>query len=499
MKTMENKRKLRAYVETLPMHCDPWEAYQRIAVREEQRYSCLLESGRGGRYSFLCVSPQPFVEWKDGRFTQFEAGRRKIRLAGDGRGGVPDPLAPIRRQIAEHRGDPVEGLPFSGGWIGCFSYDWVRLFETLPSKAQKDLDLPEMFLLYCNQVVVFDHARETITIVVSAPEGREASVLARQRVRQIVGALQAPRCQRDNGRRNRPAITAGSRLSPEYSMNRDAFLEAVIRIREYIQAGDVFQVNVSLREGRQTDATPEAIYGVLRTMNPSPYMAFVRTPEWQLVSCSPELLVKKRGAYIETRPIAGTRPRGRSEAEDLALEQELLHNEKEKAEHIMLVDLERNDIGRVAKFGTVRVEKLMAVERYSHVMHLVSRISGVLDGKFDALDVLRACFPGGTITGAPKVRTMEIIEELEPVRRGFYTGSLGWIGWNGDMEFNILIRTMILTGGMAYVQAGAGIVFDSDPEREYEESLQKAAVLWRAWETAERQAGEGGQSHGSGD
>jgi para-aminobenzoate synthetase component 1 len=266
---------------------------------------------------------------------------------------------------------------------------------------------------------------------------------------------------------------------------REDYMRAVRQIQRYIADGDVFQVNLSLRQSRPLRTAPEDIYECLRVLNPSPYMGMLRFPDFQLVSASPELLVRSYRGRLSTCPIAGTRRRGKSEAEDRALAEELLANEKERAEHIMLVDLERNDLGRICRYGSVKVTDLMRIERYSHVMHLVSQVEGDLAPGKDAFDIIAATFPGGTITGAPKVRTMQIIEELEPVRRGPYTGSIGWIDYNGNMEFNIIIRTLVVTGGTGYIQAGAGIVIDSDPAREYKESLNKAKALWKAIEMSE--------------
>jgi para-aminobenzoate synthetase component 1 len=267
-----------------------------------------------------------------------------------------------------------------------------------------------------------------------------------------------------------------------------AFEEAVSKIQTYIAQGDVFQVNLSVRQSKKLNATAMDVYEALRAFNPSPYMAYIEAPDFAVVSGSPELLVKRHGNELSTRPIAGTRPRGKSEAEDLALAQELIDNDKERAEHVMLVDLERNDLGRVSTYGTVEVDEFMVIERYSHVMHIVSNVRGeIAEGKTNA-DVVRAMFPGGTITGAPKIRTMEIIEELEPVRRGLYTGSIGWLGFTGDMEFNIVIRTAFVKDGVAHIQAGAGIVIDSVPEREYQESLNKAKAMWQAKAMAEERA-----------
>jgi para-aminobenzoate synthetase component I len=279
--------------------------------------------------------------------------------------------------------------------------------------------------------------------------------------------------------------TAGSAAAPSVSMTKQQFIEAVQRVKQYIAQGDVFQVNLSVRQSQPLLAHPFAVYKQLRTINPSPYMGYLHTPQFQVVSGSPELLVRKRGQRLETRPIAGTRSRGRTKTEDEQIAQKLLASEKERAEHAMLVDLERNDLGRVCAYGTVHVDEWMTVERYSHVMHIVSHVSGTIAPEYDAFAVIRAMFPGGTITGAPKVRTMEIIEELEPVRRGLYTGSIGWIDFQGNMELNIAIRTMVVKDGIAHVQAGAGIVIDSNPEHEYKECLKKAAALWRAKELSE--------------
>ncbi|MFL6554563.1 MAG: anthranilate synthase component I family protein, partial [Bacillus sp. (in: firmicutes)] len=271
----------------------------------------------------------------------------------------------------------------------------------------------------------------------------------------------------------------------EVSMTEDDFKQAVTKVQQYISQGDVFQVNLAVRQSKQIEVEALKVYEQLRSLNPSPYMAYLHTPDFQLVSGSPELLVKKNGQEVSTRPIAGTRSRGKNHEEDIKLANELIENEKERAEHVMLVDLERNDLGRVCKYGTVEVNEFMVIEKYSHVMHIVSNVRGELAEDKSSSDIIDAVFPGGTITGAPKVRTMEIIEELEPVQRGIYTGSLGWIDFSGDLELNIIIRTMLIKDGMAHVQAGAGIVIDSNPKHEYKESMKKAAALWKAKEMAE--------------
>ncbi len=276
----------------------------------------------------------------------------------------------------------------------------------------------------------------------------------------------------------------------EVSMSEEIFIQAVQRVQHYISQGDVFQVNLSVRQSQPISLPALDVYEKLRELNPSPYMGYIQTPEYQLVSASPELLIKKKGKEVSTRPIAGTRSRGKDESEDLELANELIENEKERAEHVMLVDLERNDLGRVCTYGSVEVDEFMVIEKYSHVMHIVSNVRGELaDGK-DGFDLIDAVFPGGTITGAPKIRTMEIIEELEPVTRGPYTGSFGWINFNGDLELNIIIRTMLVKDGFAHVQAGAGVVIDSNPVNEYKESLKKAIALWMAKEMAEQEKGD---------
>ena len=273
----------------------------------------------------------------------------------------------------------------------------------------------------------------------------------------------------------------------EVSFTKEDFAQAVRKVQDYIAAGDVFQVNLSVRQSRPLHVAPIIMYEALRALNPSPYMAFIQASDFAVVSGSPELLIERNDQIVETRPIGGTRPRGATAAEDEKYEQQLRSDVKECAEHVMLVDLERNDIGRIAKYGTVEVNELMVIERYSHVMHLVSNVRAQVAENKTNTDVLRAMFPGGTITGAPKIRTMEIIEELEPVQRGLYTGSIGWLGFTGDMVFNIVIRTAYIKENMAHIQAGAGLVIDSNPESEYVESLNKAKAMWQAKALAEEQ------------
>lgn len=454
--------------------------------RQKNEFFALLQSGRGGRYSYLGHGLFGVVKAKNGQMWFRAGGRvRKITTA--------DPLATFKREMERWRAPRLpEGPDWLGGAAGYLAYDLVRYFERLPQLSADDLRLPDFYFLLYRDVIAYDHAEAAAYIISNgfAQEG-EGFDAAAARVEELQRELEASGREEFGREAGDGAASPASRLfhgkdgpgGPIHlSLDKEAFVRAVEKVQEYIAGGDVFQVNLSLRQSRPLVAAPWTIYCNLLQINPSPYMAYLQVPEFQVVSGSPELLIKVKGSGIRTRPIAGTRPRGQNRDEDLRLAQELLANEKERAEHIMLVDLERNDLGRVCRYGTVEVSELMVIEEYSHVMHIVSGITGELDEGKDAYDAIRACFPGGTITGAPKVRTMEIIEELEPVRRGIYTGSIGWIGFNGDLELNIVIRTLLAKDGWAHVQAGAGIVIDSDPEAEYRESLKKAEALWRAFE-----------------
>lgn len=427
-----------------------------------------LESGRIGSYTMAGVRPVGHIRTKNGVTTIQEAGEQKQRTEA--------PfilLEEIRARYASAR--PAGMPPFFGGLAGYVSYDAVRYLERLPEQAEDDLTTADLSLYWYDEVAVFDHQAERLFVAVTRDTEAEATLALATEVvswRQPcpLPVFAAPyENQVDRGR----------------SFERSAFIEAADRIKRYIEAGDVFQVNLAVRQQEPLRTTPAHIYDVLRMVNPSPYMGYFADEELVLVSASPELLVEKIGSSLATRPIAGTRPRGKDEAEDLALAKTLLDNEKERAEHVMLVDLERNDLGRVSQYGSVYVDELMVIEKYSHVQHIVSNVRGEIAEGETGSSVLAAMFPGGTITGAPKIRTMEIIEELEPVRRGIYTGSLGFISWADDAIFNILIRTLVAKDGMAYIQAGAGIVTDSDLESEYEESLSKAKALWVAKELAE--------------
>lgn len=480
-------------------------------------YASLLESGKEGRYTMVGSRPVEILAGRQDkaeiRAPDGEAWRIVDTLQGS-------PLDIIRQWLGKWRAPRPESFPdcCCGGAIGYLSYDVVRSLEKLPTLAADDLQLPEYLFQRFNRLWVVDHREQAAYAVVHVEMGdeplteaqlakryREAESAAEEMVRQwrawcedggdpAVGLRLGRMRSRMEADRLQIDVERIPGLST--SMDKEAFRAAVLQIQQYIRQGDVFQVNLSLRQSLASDVAPEQLYEWLRQVNPSPYMGMLRTPGFSLVSGSPELLVKLDDGRLSARPIAGTRRRGRSPEEDQAMEAELLSSEKERAEHIMLVDLERNDLGRVAAYGSVKVPELLTVERYSHVMHLVSQVEARLAPGKDALDVVAAMFPGGTITGAPKIRTMEIIEELEPVRRGPYTGSMGWIDYAGNMEFNIIIRTIACVDGMCHIQAGAGIVIDSDPEREFYECLNKAKALWKTVQYA--QMSKGGNASDSG-
>ncbi len=441
-------------------------------IAQQYKEHVVLESGRGGRYSIAAFNPEIIFSGKNNQLTITQGGSSST-LEGN-------PLELMKNQMEKYQVPAVEDLPdFQGGAIGYLSYDYARYIEKLPALAKDDSGIPEVYFQLFKEWFVFDHQTDKLWLMVLTEKGQEQQ--AEDKLSEWKGLWEE----------NTPAIPAEkkpARDDLQVSMDEAEFIEAVKKVQQYIAQGDVFQVNLSVRQSKPIETEAIEVYRQLRKLNPSPYMGYLHTQEFQLVSGSPELLAKVKGSEVSTRPIAGTRSRGRTDEEDLQLANELINNEKERAEHVMLVDLERNDLGRVCKFGTVEVNEFMVIEKYSHVMHIVSNVRGELAEGETWFDVVNATFPGGTITGAPKVRTMEIIEELEPVRRGPYTGSLGWFGFNGNMELNIIIRTMLVKDGMAHVQAGAGVVIDSIPANEYKESLKKAIALWKAKELAEGKA-----------
>lgn len=444
---------------------------------EAERAHVFLESGRGGHFTIGAWNPLATAQSvKDGLLVNWRNGDSEI-LLGESLSLLEDLVA--KYQVSFNAELPV----FQGGAIGFVAYDYARKIEELPDSSEDDLHIPDIYFYIFDCWAVHDVNTNKVTLMklensdVDLEEWANAWHVAAQ------AGLNDRKFEKTSAVE---IVNAESELLVSFAGTD--FEEAVTKIQSYIAQGDVFQVNLSVRQSKKLTASAIDVYEALRAFNPSPYMAYIEAPDFAIVSGSPELLVKRHGNELSTRPIAGTRPRGKSEEEDTVLAQELIDNDKERAEHVMLVDLERNDLGRVSKYGTVEVDEFMVIERYSHVMHIVSNVRGeIAEGRSNA-DVIRAMFPGGTITGAPKIRTMEIIEELEPVRRGLYTGSIGWLGYTGDMEFNIVIRTAFIKDSVAYIQAGAGIVIDSVPQREYQESLNKAKAMWQAKAMAEGRA-----------
>ena len=437
-------------------------------------HAAFLESGRGGNYSIAAWNPKVIVKsveqgielkWNDGCI-EYRQG---------------ESLFLLEQLLNEYKTETISSLPdFQGGAIGFISYDYARKIERLPELAKDTLNVPDLYFYLFTEWAIHDVKTDDVTLM----KRSESEIDLDEWASAWKAAADASRTKR--------LFYAGKAIDVvndenelQISFSNEAFQQAVRQIQEYISAGDVFQVNLSVQQAKKLNAPPITMYEAVRSFNPSPYMSFIKSDLFTVVSGSPELLIKRTGKELSTRPIAGTRPRGKTEQEDYELASELINNIKERAEHVMLVDLERNDLGRVSRYGTVEVDEFMVIERYSHVMHIVSNVRGELaEGKTNT-DVIRAMFPGGTITGAPKIRTMEIIEELEPVRRGLYTGSVGWIGYNGDMELNIVIRTAFIQDRIAYIQAGAGIVIDSIPANEFQESLNKAKAMWQAKAMAE--------------
>lgn len=455
-------------------------------VRSLMRFSgsphvFLLESVEGGerwgRYSFLGFDPlQVWEVWGDE--VRIKEGERSIRIPHGG-----DPLGMLRGILRKHQGVKVQGLPrFWGGAVGYLGYDLVRFMERVGRTPKPSLDVPDGILLFTDPLLIFDNVRHTIQVVLTADVGEEPRDLelvyqqARERLEGVCSRLREP-LEVSCGQNGSAGETV---FLPESNMEKQAFLDAVRKAKEEILSGELIQVVLSQRFQVQASVDPISLYRALRFINPSPYLFFFKSGDVTLVGSSPELLVRLEDGALDLRPIAGTRPRGRTEQEDRLLAHELLSDPKERSEHVMLVDLGRNDLGRVARTGSVQIRELMGLERYSHVMHLVSHIQAELAEHKDCLDVLQAAFPAGTLTGAPKVRAMQLIEELEPTRRGPYGGAVGYFSYTGNMDFCIAIRTILLQADRMYVQAGAGIVAESDPEAEYTETCNKAKGMWEA-------------------
>lgn len=465
----------------------PVSVYLKLARGD--RPSFLLESVEGGeqvgRYSFLGVDAQALITVQDDTLTVHRGDCLTTRPLAAGE----DPLHVIQAEMARFRPVPVEGLPrFVGGAVGYLSYDVVRYFERLPATATDDLHVPDAAFLLADTLVIFDHARHHLIVLANAHNTDDPDAAyddAVQRIDAILDRLADPLPPAEDS-----SSKGGEDCKLHSNVTREQFEANVRAAKEYIAAGDAFQIVLSQRFNRRTSAPPFTIYRALRALNPSPYMFFLRfSDDLALIGASPEMMVRLEEGTATVRPIAGTRPRGRDDVEDEALAAELLADEKERAEHVMLVDLGRNDLGRVCDYGTVSVPHMMVVERYSHVMHIVSQVQGRLRAGLNAFDLLRATFPAGTLSGAPKVRAMEIIEELEGTRRGPYGGAVGYFSFDGSMDTCITIRTMLMRGDQVTFQAGAGIVADSDPAREYEETVNKARAVAVALENAENGLG----------
>ncbi|MBC9073598.1 anthranilate synthase component I [Thauera sp. CAU 1555] len=454
----------------------PLSIYLKLA---NEPWTYLLESVQGGerfgRYSFIGLSSPTRIEVY-GRSALLLTGNRLVERRDYG-----DPLNFVAEFMERIKVPPREHLPrFAGGLVGCFGYDTVRYIEPRLGRTEKDdpLGTPDIVLLLSEEIAIVDNLSGKLTLVVYAePEVPGAYKRAQKRLKELLARLRAPA--------EIPAETRCESQPEVSSFGEQAFKEAVNRAKQYIVDGDIMQVVLAQRMSKPFGASPLALYRAIRTLNPSPYMFYFNFDDFHVVGASPEILVRLEDNNVTVRPIAGTRKRGATPEEDLALERDLLADEKERAEHLQLLDLGRNDAGRVAEIGSVRVTDQFAIERYSHVMHIVSNVEAKLKEGLNALAVLRASFPAGTVSGAPKVRAMEIIDELEPVKRGIYAGAAGYIGFHGDMDLAIAIRTAVVKDGQIHVQAGAGIVADSDPESEWQETRNKARAMLRAAEMAE--------------
>lgn len=454
-----------------------------------EKRAFLLESVEGGvkwaRYSFIGTDPFLTVRAKNG-VTEVLNGKETLRYS------EAKPIEVLKSLLRSYKSPSLPELPrFTGGAVGFFGYDLLQYYERLPKHRIDDLEMDDIQFMFCDQVIVFDHFKQQLKVIanVHIREGATDAEIIRaydETCAKIDAAIEKLLRPLPSGRSSQNPVPEDVELGEIRSnVTKEQFISNVEQAKEYIRAGDIFQVVLSQRFEIETAVEPLQVYRILRTLNPSPYMYVLKMEEEVIVGTSPELLVRVEEERVETRPIAGTRPRGRTPEEDSALERELLADEKERAEHLMLVDLGRNDLGRVSEFGSVKCDSFMEIERYSHVMHIVSNVSGRIRKDKDFFDAFLSCLPAGTVSGAPKLRAMEIIAELENEARGAYAGAIGYLGFSGNLDTCITIRTIIFKKGKAYVQAGAGIVWDSVPEKEYEETVNKAKGMLKAIRTAE--------------
>lgn len=443
-------------------------------------YSYLLESveqgEKIGRYSFMGSLPSLVFRSKGDQVTLLREGKKERHE------GISDPLKMLEEIMSAFKPVRIEGIPpFHGGAVGFISYDAVRFMERLPDDLPDPLKVPDLFFMITDTLLVFDHINHRIKVISNAVIGKNLKKSyddAVEKIEDLIRRIRAPLRVRKERKRKK-----AGRMN--YETSREEYLRAVDQAKEHIRAGDIFQIQVSQRISKTLSVDSFDLYRALRQVNPSPYMFYLKMKELEIAGSSPELLIRMVDGHVETRPIAGTYPRGKNPEEDMELEKRLLADPKERAEHVMLVDLGRNDLGRVCDFHSVQVNEFMVVERYSHVMHIVSNVQGRLASGKTAFDVLRAGFPAGTLTGAPKIRSMEIIETLEKSRRGLYGGAIGYFSFSGNLDTAIAIRTMVIQKNKVYLQAAAGIVADSVPEKEYEETLNKMKALMKAIELAE--------------
>ena len=487
--TLDELRELRGQGNLCPVYTEiladletPVSAFLKI---NHGPHSFLLESVTGGqhvgRYSFIGTDPYLTLRMHDG-VAQATQGGYKQTLT------FSDPLLVLDSYLNAYRPVRLPNLPiFVGGAVGYLAYDAAHYFERLPVPPRRAYAMPESWWMFVDTLLVFDHVKHKILVVshahLDADDLEAEYARVNERIAAVVARLRRPL---DNEAALVQHDQAADSAAPQSNVPRADYEASILTAQEYVMAGDIFQVQISQRFSKPTAADSFTIYRALRTVNPSPYMFYIRTGEGDLVGASPEMLVKVENDHVETRPIAGTRWRGKDEAEDERLAADLLADEKERAEHLMLVDLGRNDIGRICVPGTVGVPTFMTIEKYSHVQHIVSSATGQLRPELKPIDALRACFPAGTVTGAPKIRSMEIIAELEGEQRGIYAGAVGHIGFNGDLDTCIALRTLVVKDGIAYAQSAAGVVADSTPEYEYNESCNKSAASLRAIEVAER-------------